>query len=164
MLLRKPRQGLQVTHTSRSSTWRWRYAGTADWFPRWCPGRSRAPRGRRRAEVASCSGGLEKKKKKQQDDEIKLWHAEENCNRTLVSLCKWWSCWMYCCLFVLVSVEPAQVDTHPGWNYSFHEVDTRVATSGQVSGPQSPTEAHSFQRSCLISTYSKKKKKKKFLT
>lgn len=53
--------GIKQTHTSRSSTWRWRCAGTADWFPRWCPGRSRAQRGRRRAEVASYSGGLGKK-------------------------------------------------------------------------------------------------------
>lgn len=49
-----------LTHTSRSSTWRWRCAGTADWSPRLCPGRSRGPRGRRKAAGASCSDGLAK--------------------------------------------------------------------------------------------------------
>lgn len=49
------------THTSRSSTWWWRCAGNAGWSPRWCPGRSRAPRGRRRAAGASYSDELMKR-------------------------------------------------------------------------------------------------------
>lgn len=58
------------THTSKSSTWWWRCAGTAAWSPRWCPGRSRGPRGRRPAAGASYSDGLQKTRKKKKQDLI----------------------------------------------------------------------------------------------
>lgn len=50
------------THTSKSSTWWWRCAGTAEWSPHWCPGRSRGPQDRMPEVEASYSDGLKTRK------------------------------------------------------------------------------------------------------